>query len=542
MTSPDLEHVAISHPDVRRCVATGRTTEALQFARDQLATGLSDLAMAQLATGDGDGGFKSLQDALNIFPGSRIAYHNMLTALLEKGLLHGDNLRSMQTHLMQHMEANPWLSDFRSVLYMPRWLNLEFVLGKCNLKCRMCLGLQSPSYPDRLSYLSADDFDAMLAAAPTVRSVTLSSGDSDPLLHPEFDKIIDIARRRQTLMDVFTNGLPLGSKTARAMIDAQVVHMVNFSIDAATPETYQAIRGDRLDRVIKKIEMLQEMKRERGVGLPKVSMSFVAMADNIAELPEFVRLAKRLGAVRVFVEDLIGWQNGENGNFHATDDPRCLDYVREAKRIVDGAGIQFDLPERLRCETETTTTPPALDADSAIDHTEESDGATLVEPVATAAPATEPDAIATSDPDLPGPTVADTDSSAPSKDADAPPGLGCCGWIDAVYVNQQGRLDPCCLVHGVADLGNIHDGSLLDNEKYRRVKDQLLSGKVFRRCQGQRMCQYVQQQHTAGRPLRFITPTDLGELYLDAERPDTPACDPEPPTETLVSLDVLPVG
>ncbi len=75
---------------------------------------------------------------------------------------------------------------------MPKFLNLEFVKGKCNLKCRMCIGTNAPGHPNTLTYMKPDDFRRTLAAAPTISAVTLSSGDSDPLLHPKFDEIIDL--------------------------------------------------------------------------------------------------------------------------------------------------------------------------------------------------------------------------------------------------------------------------------------------------------------------------------------------------------------
>ncbi len=523
MNRPNFDQIAIADPEMRGAVERGPTTEIVAGARRRAATALSDLAIAQLATGQAEAGFGNLQDALNVDPGNLYAVHNLSSALLEKGQLFGKNLRSLQDHVLRHSAEHAGLRGYRCLLYMPRWLNLEFVLGKCNLKCRMCLGLQSPNYPNKLSYLSADDFEAMLVAAPTVRSITLSSGDSDPLLHPEMDRIIAIARDRCTLLDIFTNGLPLGVRTCRGIVESRTVNMINFSIDAATPETYRAIRGADLDRVIRKIEMLQDMKRELGAAAPKVSMSFVAMADNIPELPAFARLAKRLGADRVFVEDVIGWENGENGNFLATDDPDWVRHVDQARAELADGSIEFDLPERLRSGAAAASTTTSRSHDSSVEAGSES----------SASPSQQsPESDTASD-------NASTDSNGKG---DAATRLSCCGWLDAVYVNRDGRLDPCCLVHGVADMGNIHDGPLHKNEKYARVKDLLLTGKVFRRCAGQRMCQYVQQQETAGTPLRFIEPDELDGLLLESqERNDAPESS-DAVSNSIMSLEVLPAG
>ncbi len=514
MNRPDFDQIAIADPEMRGAVERGPTTAIVAGARRRVATALSDLAIAQLATGQAEAGFGNLQDALNVDPGNLYAVHNLSSALWEKGQLFGKNLLSLQSHVLRHSAEHSALRGYRCLLYMPRWLNLEFVLGKCNLKCRMCLGLQSPNYPNKLTYLSADDFEAMLVAAPTVRSITLSSGDSDPLLHPDIDRIIAIARDRGTRLDIFTNGLPLGVRTCRGIVESRTVNMINFSIDAATPETYRAIRGADLDRVIRKIEMLQDMKHELEAAGPMVSMSFVAMADNIPELPAFARLAKRLGANRVFVEDVIGWENGEGGNFLATDDPDWARYVDEARAELADGSVQFDLPERLRSGAAPASASARTDdtvADAASDTTAMS-------------------------------AESDAGSGGSPAAGDSTGRLGCCGWLDAVYVNRDGRLDPCCLVHGVADLGNIHDGPLHKNEKYARVKDLLLTGKVFRRCAGQRMCQYVQQQETDGKPLRFIEPDELDGLLLESQESDDAPESSDAVSDSIMSLEVLPAG
>ncbi|MFQ5424344.1 MAG: radical SAM protein [Phycisphaerae bacterium] len=487
MTDPDFEHLHVTDAVVREQVAAGRPTDAVQSAHDRIATGLADLSVVQMAAGNLGGAVKNLQDALTLSPGNRPAFHNLVATMLSHGMLAGAGLQSIRSHLIRHRPRYPWMQDYRSILYMPRWLNLEFVLGKCNLKCRMCLGRQSPSYPDRLSYLSADDLGALLAAAPTVGAITLSSGDSDPLLHPQIDRVIDIAQQRSVMLDIFTNGQPLGPRTSRKIVESQAVNMVNFSIDAATAETYATIRGGDLGRVLKKIEMLQEMKREGDRKQPHVSMSFVAMRDNIHELPDFVRTAVRLGAMRVFVEDLIGWEDGANGNHPASDHPEWSAFVREARRLAGEARMLLQLPERMLGET--AGVPAAV---------KEDDGTSACRAT----------------------------------------GLTCCGWIDAVYVNQNGRLDPCCLIHGVADMGCVHDGPVHENRKYRQVKELLLSGKVFDRCAGQRMCQYVQQQHAAGIPLQFMTRADLGDLHPDAAG----ALSPGDPDKSRISLEVVPAA
>jgi sulfatase maturation enzyme AslB (radical SAM superfamily) len=502
---PEFDQLHVTDPGIRTAILSGRLDEAAAHSQLQLAASMSDLATVQLANKQIEDGVKSLQEAITAAPNSRPAYHNLVTALMERGLLQGSNLQNIKSHTVRHFGKVPWMSDYRSILWLPRWLNVEFVLGKCNLKCRMCLGTQSPNYPNRLTYFSAADFDAMLAAAPTVNAVTLSSGDSDPLLHPEIDEIIDILSRRNVLFDIFTNGLPLGARTCRKIVSAQNVLMINFSIDAATAQTYARIRGGDFDRLIRKIEMLQDMKRETGRQTPNLSMSMVAMEDNIAELPDFVRLAIRLGAWRVYVEDLIGWNDGANGNRLATEHPNWRQFIRDAQSVADSHPLTLQLPERLRAGLHEPAPAAVMNAfkDPAVDP-----AAVFMD----ANPA--------------------SDAAKPAKSKQR-----YCGWLDGAWVNRDGRLDPCCLIHDVVDMGHIQEGPLHKNPKFNQVKDTLFTGKVFSQCAGQRMCTYVQQQEHDGIPLRFITRDDLGDLLTDSRC--TSQTDNADAPDSIMALPVL---
>ncbi|HVP10263.1 MAG TPA: radical SAM protein, partial [Phycisphaerae bacterium] len=450
--------------EVRAAIAGNQIGRAQGIAAQRAVAALSDLAVAQLAAGRLEDAITQMEQVLRFQPASQHAFHNFAAILLAHGLLRGTALENLQNHLARCWNSQRWARDYQNVLCAPRFLNLEFVSGKCNLRCRMCVGGHGKSAPGQLEYMSCEEFDRMLAAVPTVSGLTLSSGDSEPLLHPQFEQIIEVAERHHVFLNVYTNGHPLNARKARKIVQSGVVSMVNFSLDAATPETYRRIRGEDFNRVIQKIEMLCSMIKEAGAEQPLVSFSFVAMADNIAELPAFVGLAHRLGAGRVYVEQLIGWNEADSVNRPATDHPQCSELVREATECAAQLGVRLELPGRLRVGREPETASPA-------------------------------------------PTSAALESAARSTRL-----MHHCGWLNGVWVQRDGRFDPCCLIHGVADLGNVKDGPILKNRKYAGVKGLLLDGSVFAECADQRACQFVQQQKAAGIPLRVIPKEQLDGL------------------------------
>ena len=531
---PDLTQYRIASPEIAKLIRSGMHARAVEVALQRLTDGqqglegagtnpqramtaaslLSDLACALVQSDQLPCAVKALQEASILAPTSADCFHNTAALLLQHGQLRGKNFDAVTARLQQLGVAVEWTQRYWPLTWMPKFLNLEFVKGKCNLKCRMCVGTNAPDHPNKLTYIEPEDFRRALVAAPTITGVTLSSGDSDPLLHPKLDEIIDIALEHNIHVDIYTNGLPLGERMCRRIVESQAVTMINFSIDAATAETYKRIRGGNFERLQKNISMLCRIKAEHARPLPALSLSLVAMADNIEELPAFVEMGRRFGAYRVFVEDLLGWLRESGGNHPATDNPRCHESVSEALRLAEEAGIWLHLPERLR-----NLKPPASRA-------------TVPTTVAKDEPP-RADVGALDVLQVEEPVGEDETPSSPAGKS-----FRCCSWINGVWVSENGDLHPCCMVSGVADMGNTADGPVYQNDKYNRVKSLLAEGKVFRQCTEKTMCAFVQQQKARGREFRFITSEELGDLdpFASSELPRVVA---DPNGETRVSLPVL---
>ncbi|UCG16071.1 MAG: radical SAM protein [Phycisphaerales bacterium] len=520
MARPDLSRTRCVEPTIDALLEAGCPEKAAEVARERAAGSLSDLGLALLARGPLERAVETMQSAVNLCPASQIAYHNLIATLLRHRQLRAGNLDAMARFVGDHYHDFPWVRQYRPVLLAPRFVNVEFVNGQCNLKCRMCLSSRDSASSGSLSYLSDEDFETMLTAVPTISALTLSAGSSDPLLHPQLDRIIDIAGRHNVALDIYTNGHRLTARLCRKMVESQSVQMINVSIDVVTPESYRRIRGADLKRVVTKIEMLQAMKTEEGVARPGLSLSSVAMADTIQDLPDLVRRALQWGAFRVFVQELEGWEGYSGENRFATENPRCFEYVREAQQIAAGADLELVLPDSLRCPAPVR--PGSASGSGPI--TGESRGST-------------------SGPSRSAVSAVTALPSTLSDGADGPPSAQaplCCSWLRGVWVSQDGRLHPCCMVTDVVDMGTIHDGPLLDNEKYLRVKGLLLEGRVFKACLDIRNCQYVRQRRAAGKSLHVITRRELGDLQPDPAAGGQPH-GPPGPTDGVPAPPAVPI-
>ena len=78
------------------------------------------------------------------------------------------------------------------------------------------------------------------------------------------------------------------------------------SVDAATRATYELVRrGGSFDRLWKNLLFLGKMRAEKRIDL--LRLDFVIQALNFREMPEFVDLAKSIGADGVHFLMLRNW-------------------------------------------------------------------------------------------------------------------------------------------------------------------------------------------------------------------------------------------
>jgi len=125
-------------------------------------------------------------------------------------------------------------------------------------------------------------------AAIGVKSIE-STGGGEPTLHPNFNEFVRHARKLGLQQALITNGTLVDEETARNIADFE---WVRFSIDAATRETYEKIKGvDAFDKVIRNLKGLLRVRKEGNV----VGFSFVVCRENYREIYDAARLAKELG-------------------------------------------------------------------------------------------------------------------------------------------------------------------------------------------------------------------------------------------------------
>lgn len=166
----------------------------------------------------------------------------------------------------------------------------------CNLACYMCVRNEVIKHPRHLAY---DDF---IRTFDQVGPPKLAlSGAGEPLLHPEILRMIAHARACGSAVQIPSNGTLLCRPGMAEGIVEAGLNVLKISIDAATAQTYEAIRRqDCFDRIVEGIRRVSECKSAGSSRLPVLRFDVVILKENYAQIPEIVRLARDLGVGVVF--------------------------------------------------------------------------------------------------------------------------------------------------------------------------------------------------------------------------------------------------
>ena len=90
-----------------------------------------------------------------------------------------------------------------------------------------------------------------------------------------------------------TNGVALNSKLATGLIESGL-DRIKFSIDGATPDVYERIRGVKYDRVVDNVKEFVRIRNKRGNIRPIVHVQMVYMQDNKDEVIEYVQMWRNI--------------------------------------------------------------------------------------------------------------------------------------------------------------------------------------------------------------------------------------------------------
>ncbi len=127
-----------------------------------------------------------------------------------------------------------------SLAFIPTHLQIELT-NVCNLRCSHCYRSSGPAVKDER--LTTDELFAILddLAARGLRSVELTGGE--PMMHPDFARIVRYCVDRFHLVGVLTNGTLISPRFIEEWLPFRGKFVFSISLDGSTAEVHERRRG-----------------------------------------------------------------------------------------------------------------------------------------------------------------------------------------------------------------------------------------------------------------------------------------------------------
>jgi putative metalloenzyme radical SAM/SPASM domain maturase len=180
------------------------------------------------------------------------------------------------------------------------------VTTRCNMECFMCMK-QNPDSGICDGDLSDTIFDALEPGFAHLKALILN-GIGEPLMHPRLEEMIVQAKAKMPAsgwVGFQSNGLLLNDKRAQSLVAAGL-DKICLSVDAASPELFSKVReGGDIHAVERAMQSLNKAKSDQPKRRLDIGMEFVAMRDNIQELPRAIRWAAERGVSFALITHML---------------------------------------------------------------------------------------------------------------------------------------------------------------------------------------------------------------------------------------------
>ena len=231
---------------------------------------------------------------------------------------------------------------------LPKNLYLE-VTNRCNLKCRTCILYQGSWEPAR--DVKFDEMVRITDQLPKLEQIALH-GIGEPILNAELAAMIRHLKNRNVYVLFNSNGILIDKKRQYELITAGLDEL-RISLDAASPQGYRAMRNsDQFDQIVDNLHAFVEHRKQLHVSHPKLSLWYLGTRENIAELPDFIRLADAIGIKDVYLQRLVYFQDGAGYGVALPEktlmdsDGKTREYLNQSQDLAEQFGIQFNASGR----------------------------------------------------------------------------------------------------------------------------------------------------------------------------------------------------
>jgi len=170
----------------------------------------------------------------------------------------------------------------------PTFLNIE-PTTHCNFRCWYCIGRTMPQVNMQLG-----DYTTIFENFPALQTIALV-GEGEPLLHPDFFRMADMASDRGVRVMITSNGSRFTDDVIRCLCESAVTY-VSISIDSVDPKTFADSRPPgNLNEIWQGIERLRAYRDRHGYRYPVLGLKGTLFPHTVDQLPAIIDEACRRG-------------------------------------------------------------------------------------------------------------------------------------------------------------------------------------------------------------------------------------------------------
>jgi MoaA/NifB/PqqE/SkfB family radical SAM enzyme len=176
------------------------------------------------------------------------------------------------------------------------------VTNRCNLLCETCPRTFEALEPP--ADMSWELFTSIVDQLPGLARAVLH-GVGEPMLVRNLPRMIRYLKERGVYVLFNTNGTLLAPRRRCELIETGLDEL-RVSLDAAEAKSFFAVRGKNFfDRIVRNVGEFAALQKELGAATPRLSLWLTGLKETIAQLPDFVRLAARIGVGEVYLQRLV---------------------------------------------------------------------------------------------------------------------------------------------------------------------------------------------------------------------------------------------
>lgn len=211
----------------------------------------------------------------------------------------------------------------------------------CNLNCKICWRRKEDA---KLAQPSFEFLAKILKEAKEMKVETIDlTGGGEPFVRKDIIQLMKLVKEYGMNGTITTNSTLIKKSEAEEIVKMEWDE-IKFSLDGSSPEINDYIRGKGIfKKVLKCINMFQKIKKEKLSLRPSLRLCFTITKTNFIDIPNYIRLAKKLGISDISFSPLFEWESNREFWIEKSRKKELMKVLKKGLEVSREEGIKTNL-------------------------------------------------------------------------------------------------------------------------------------------------------------------------------------------------------